>query len=70
MTTPILIAACVVIVSAAIIVACIDAVIVVYSVKADRWLRRLCWYWNALQWKISDAMFYARVWLINKKAGF
>lgn len=76
MNEQILIAACVCIVAGAIIAACIDACVIVYTSRYTnngRWAlvaRWIGWYWNALQWRLANIRFDIGVWLTNKKAGF
>ena len=76
MNEQIFLAACVCVVSAAIIMACVDAVITVWASRYSRperfamALRWLGWRWNSLQWRLACLRFDISVWLTNKKAGF
>lgn len=53
--------------------ACLDAMIIVWCSRYDnnsashRAMRRLGWYWNALQWKLANIRFDVAVWLASKR---
>lgn len=63
-------------ISAACILACVYAALLVYPGRyhVDTWparlMRRLGWWWNALQWKLACIRFDISVRLANRKAGF
>ena len=76
MNEQIFIAACVCVVSAAIIMAAVDAVITVWASRYSRperfamALRWLGWRWNSLQWRLANIRFDISVRFNNWKAGF